>query len=283
MTRGEPLFLGVDGGGTGCRVALWNAGGTLLARADGGPANVSSDFDGACGHILAAIAEVEAVAGQSVTRAVAHLGLAGVMSPKTGAAVAARMPMVRCRVTDDRPTTIAGALGGADGAVLAVGTGSFVGVQRDGQVRAVGGWGFQVSDNASAAWIGRAGLAATLDAVDGLAPHGAMAQALLQRFGGDPNAIVAFAAVARPVEYGALAPLVLGAGDDPAALAILGQGAEWLDRALHALDHDDTLPLCLIGGLGPRYRAALDRPGRRFVAPKGTALDGALVLARGAT
>lgn len=281
MNLGEPLFLGVDGGGTGCRVALWDTGGRLLARADGGPANVTSDFDGACGHILAAIAQIEAAGGRSVAQATAHLGLAGVMSPEIGAAVAARMPMIRCTVTDDRPTTIAGALGGADGAVLALGTGSFVGIQRDGQVRAVGGWGFQVSDHGSAAWIGRAALAATLDAVDGLSPHDVMSRALLARFGGDPNAIVAFAATARPVDYGALAPLVLDADGDPAALAILGQGADWLNRALLALGHDDSLPLCLIGGLGPRYRGVLDRPGRRFVDPQGTALDGALLLAKG--
>ncbi len=271
----------MDGGGTGCRVGLWDADGALLARAEGGPSNVTSDFEGACANILTALAQIDAAVPGSTTVAAGHLGLAGAISPEICMAVAARMPMPRCTVTGDMPTTVAGALGGQDGAVLALGTGSFVGLKRDGDVRSVGGWGLQVSDNGSAAWIGRAGLAATLEAVDGLLPMGPMAQALLAHFGDDPNGIVRFAATARPVDYGELAPLVLDA-DDPAARGIIAQGADWLERALQALGHDDTLPLCLIGGIGPRYHALLARPGRRFVAPQGTALDGAHLLARAA-
>jgi len=74
---------------------------------------------------------------------------------------------------------------------------------------------------------------------------------------------------------------ILGTGG--AARAIVTQGADWLERALIALGHDDALPLCLIGGLGPRYRDLLARGGRRFIDPLGTALDGALILARRAT
>lgn len=282
MNNADTLFIGVDGGGTGCRVALWDAAGAVLARADGGPSNVTSDFAGGCANILTALARIEDAVPGSTTHATGHLGLAGAISPEICAAVASRMPMPRCTVSADVPTTVAGALGAQDGAVLAVGTGSFVGVQRGGTVQSVGGWGLQVSDQGSAAWIGRAGLAATLEAVDGLAPMGAMAQALLARYDGDPNGIVRFATTARPVDYGALAPTVFDA-DDPAARAIVTQGADWLERALIALGHDDALPLCLIGGLGPRYRDLLARGGRRFIDPLGTALDGALILARRAT
>ncbi len=282
MDNADTLFIGVDGGGTGCRVALWDAAGAVLARAEGGPSNVTSDFEGGCANILTALAQIDKAVPGSTTRATTHLGLAGAISPEICAAVAARMPMPRCTVSADVPTTVAGALGAQDGAVLAVGTGSFVGFQRGGTVRSVGGWGLQVSDQGSAAWIGRAGLTATLEAVDGLLPMGAMAQALLARYDGDPNGIVRFAATARPVEYGALAPLVFDA-DDPAARAIVAQGADWLERALLALGHDDALPLCLIGGLGPRYRNLLARAGRRFIDPLGTALDGALILARRAS
>ncbi len=279
MTDAESLFIGVDGGGTGCRIGLWSEGGMLLARADGGPSNVTSDFDGGCVNIRAALAAIDKVVPGATDRATAHLGLAGAMSPEVCAAVVARMPMPLCAVSSDLPTTVAGALGAQDGTVLAVGTGSFVGLQRDGVVRSVGGWGLQVSDQASAAWIGRAALAVTIEAVDGLLPMGAMAQALLARYGGDPNGIVRFAATARPVDYGGLAPLVLES-DDPAARAIVAQGADWMERALVALGHDDALPLCLIGGLGPRYRGLLERDGRRFIDPQGTALDGAHALAR---
>ncbi len=279
MSDIDSLFLGVDGGGTGCRIGLWGADGVLLARAKGGPANVTTSFESACGHILTALAQIDAALPGATGRAVAHLGLAGARTPDVCAAVAARMPMRCCTVTGDVVTTIAGALGAQDGAVLALGTGSFAGLQRDGVIRSVGGWGLQVSDNASAAWIGRAGLAVTLEAADGLAPMGPMARSLLGRWGDDPYGIVRFAATAQPVDYGALAPVVLDA-DDPAAVEILSQGAVYLDRALLALGHEDSLPICLIGGLAPRYRAILTRGGRRFIDPVGTALDGAHLLAR---
>lgn len=281
MTASEPLYLGVDGGGTGCRIALWSADGAVLARAEGGPSNVTSDFDGACANILNALSLISNAVPGALPDAVSHLGLAGAISDDVCRAVAARMPMKRCTVTGDMPTTVAGALGPHDGAVLALGTGSFVGLKRNGVVTSVGGWGLQVSDNGSAAWIGRAGLAATLEAVDGLTPRGAMAQALLAQFDDDPTAIVRFAATARPADFGKLAPVVLEA-DDPAARAIVAQGADWLERALLALGHDDSMPLCLIGGLGPRYHDLLARDGRQFVAPQGSALDGAFLLAKGA-
>ncbi len=145
---------------------------------------------------------------------------------------------------------IAGALGGRDGAVAALGTGSFIGIARGADVRAVGGWGLQLSDQASAGWIGRAGLSATLEAVDGMQNMGPMAQAMLARWNDQVDAIVDFATTARPVDYGLLAPFVTAHGDnDPAAAAILQAAAAWIERALAALGHDDGLPLVMTAGL----------------------------------
>ncbi len=47
------LIIGVDGGGSGCRVAVADAAGTVLARAEGGPANIATDPEGADRSILA--------------------------------------------------------------------------------------------------------------------------------------------------------------------------------------------------------------------------------------
>ncbi|SDF44422.1 BadF/BadG/BcrA/BcrD ATPase family protein [Limimaricola pyoseonensis] len=281
MTLAIPV-LGIDGGGSGCRAALWRDG-AVIGTGQAGPANLTSDFEGGVANILAAVARAAEAAGldpQALRAAVAHAGLAGVQSAEMARGVAARLPF-RCRVTEDRDIAIAGALGpGGDGAVLAIGTGSFVGLRRAGKIRAVGGWGLQLSDVASAAWLGRAALSATLEAVDGMRAQTGLGRALLDRFGAPPG-IVAFAARATPAEYGALAPLVTGAAErgDAMGAALLAEGAAWCERALAALGHRDEA-ICLIGGLGPAYRAALDRPGRRFADPRGTPLDGALILAR---
>ncbi len=285
MSDPGPLYLGIDGGGTGCRAALWRDG--LLGQASAGPANMTTDFESGIGNILAAVDAAAAAAGlarSDLGQAIGHAGLAGVLTEAQAARVAARLPG-RCRVTEDRDIAIAGALGPtADGAVLAIGTGSFVGLRRGGEIRAVGGWGLQLSDQASGGWLGREALAATLEALDGLRPRGGLAETLLRRFGGGAPGIVDFAAGARPADYGALAPIVVAAAEagDPMAREIVARGAGWIDRALAALGHRDEDLLCLTGGLGPSYRAALQRPGRRFVAPAGSPLDGALFLARGA-
>ena len=40
-----PLYLGIDGGGTKCRVRLENAQGTLLAEAVSGAANIATSVE----------------------------------------------------------------------------------------------------------------------------------------------------------------------------------------------------------------------------------------------
>ena len=41
------LFLGIDGGGTGCRAAVCDGAGRILGEGRGGPSNIASDPDGA--------------------------------------------------------------------------------------------------------------------------------------------------------------------------------------------------------------------------------------------
>ncbi|MCB1401204.1 MAG: ATPase, partial [Rhodobacteraceae bacterium] len=48
------LWLGIDGGGSGCRAAVADAAGTILGQAEAGPANIASDFEGALANILSA-------------------------------------------------------------------------------------------------------------------------------------------------------------------------------------------------------------------------------------
>ncbi len=288
MIAAGTLLLGIDGGGTGCRAALCRDDGRIVGQGTAGPANMTSDFEGGVANIRAALIAAARAAGitdAELRRAVCHAGLAGVQSDAAADRVAAALPVDRCRVTEDRDIAIAGALGAeGDGAVLAIGTGSFIGLRRHGAIHAVGGWGLQLSDQASGAWIGRSALAATLEAVDGLRPRSELAEALLKRFGGAPQDLVAFAATARPVDYGALAPMVMAAAEsgDTMARDLVADGAAWLERALVALGHLPFEPICLTGGLGRFYRAALDRTGRRFVDPIGSPLDGALILARAA-
>lgn len=271
------LFLGIDGGGTGCRAAVADGTGRVLARAEAGPANIASDKAGAAANILRAAEGALAAAGAGVAQVRAGLGLAGANAAGVAEELALILPFARVRVVTDAVTAVMGALGAGDGIVAAMGTGSVFGVQRGGVVRQIGGRGLSLGDEGSGAWIGRAILSRALRAADGLEPMTPLLRALIDEAGGDDR-VVSFSLTARPADYAALAPRVL-TSDDPAAQAVMREAEGHVVAAVEVLRAGDDLPVVFLGGLGPAFAARLT--GRWPIrAPLGTALDGALMLAR---
>ncbi len=274
-----PLFLGVDGGGTGCRAVVAGADGQVLGVGQAGPANIVTDPEGARANILAAAAEALGAYG-SPGEAHAVLGLAGANLPDYRARLVESLPFASARVESDVVIALKGALREDDGVVAAIGTGSVFAVQRAGAVRAIGGWGLVLGDEASGAWLGRALLSAALQAEDGLRPMTELLRAVLQESGG-AAALVDFARRAAPPDFAGHAPRLLQAADDPASVEILAAADDWIVRSVDQLRGGEDLPVTFLGGLGavfaerlrPRYGAAI-RPA------KGSALDGALWLAR---
>ncbi|HQU67594.1 MAG TPA: BadF/BadG/BcrA/BcrD ATPase family protein [Albidovulum sp.] len=282
MAHRPKHILAIDGGGTSCRGRLFVAGGAVVEAVEG-PANVFSDFEAAVGRILRLIGALFDKAGTGAPAdTVAHLGLAGVIDAAGAEAVAARLPFARSVVTSDQPTMIVGALGGRDGAVAAIGTGSFVGVQSGAQVRVLGGWGLAIGDQASGAWLGRELLKHVILVGDGIEAASPLATGMLDRLGGVPG-VTRFSLSARPADYGRFAPEVVAAAeaDDPLAARLMAEGAEYIVAALRTLGWSAGERLCLSGGLGPTYARWLpDAITTGLVAPDGTALDGAAILAR---
>ena len=280
-----PLVIGCDGGGSGCRVVIADAGGRVLAQATGGPANVFSDFDLAIESLTAALRDAVAQLGlplAALENAVAHLGLAGVQSSQMGAKVAAALPCPKARVTEDRVVAVAGALGEADGVLLAIGTGTIIAAARGGVVTHVGGWGLQLSDQASGAWLGRGLLEQVLLCHDGLERFSDLTRDTFAAFGNDPRALVRFAASARPSDYARHAPAVVraGQGRDAAGLELMQRGATYLARALAAIGFAHGDALCLTGGVAPHYAPYLPQAAQAAIVPaRGSGLDGALALA----
>lgn len=279
-----PLYLGVDGGGTGCRAAIADASGRVLGRGEGAAANVWTDPDGARQNILAAVDRALVAIGQGAAREDLHavLGLAGANVPEAAAWLADRLPFAKARVESDALIALKGALGDADGIVAALGTGSVFGVQRAGKVQIVGGWGFVLGDQGSGAQMGRALLAAALLAHDGLGPASPLAGAVVAEAGG-PAALVAFAKDARPADFGRYVPRILqaAAAGDAVAAAVLAESEAAVAAILDRLQAEGTVPVCFLGGLGPTYAARLAaRYAGLLREPLGTALDGALAMAR---
>lgn len=275
-----PLFLGIDGGGTGCRAAVADGSGRILGEGRAGPANIASDVEGARANILsAARAALWAATGSDAVLGDvrAGLGLAGANAAGATEELRRTLPFARLRIETDAVAAVKGALGDRDGIVAAIGTGSVFAAQVAGEIRQIGGWGLVLGDDGSGARLGRSLLAAALGALDGFRAMTPLLRAVLDDHGGSQG-VIARSLVARPAEFAALAPRVV-ASDDPAARELMDAAVADVARSIAVLQRDPPLPVTYIGGLGATYAVRL--AGRWDVAaPLGSALDGALRLAR---
>ncbi|MFU8898404.1 MAG: BadF/BadG/BcrA/BcrD ATPase family protein [Roseinatronobacter sp.] len=277
------IFIGLDGGGTGCRAQAEFGDGRRGAVLTGGPANVFSDFDAAMHAISDLLARCIAQAGGGVVQPVIVLGLAGATESGAAEQVTARLPYQHVTVLGDIDIALMGAFPEGEGIVMAVGTGSVVARCYGGRVQRLGGHGLVLGDEGSGAWMGREALRRCLLAQDGLAEEGALTRHIRAQFG-SVRAIISFAAQARPADFATLAPLVLAQAHCPVAGAILDAACAYLRRAIRQLQAGQPhVPVAATGGLGPALLARMvqcDSAGLRNVAASGTGLDGALWYAR---
>ncbi|QMU57016.1 MAG: N-acetylglucosamine kinase [Boseongicola sp.] len=282
-------IIGIDGGGSGCRAALSDSDGVRIGEATGGAANFTTNPELAIKSVLEAAQEAAKSADielDTLSHCVAHVGLAGILNASGAARMAAALPFRQVNVTDDRPTSTVGALGTEDGLLAAIGTGAFVAIQKNGAARFFGGWGFQISDHGSGAWLGRAAMERCLNVCDGLEPGSVLSNQVLTEFHNDPVEMVSFAKAAAPSDFAALAPMVIKAGAKSDALgrSIMTEGARFINSCIGKADLGESDIVCLTGGIGPHYAPYLDDRAKSLVRPaKGTALDGALMLAKAAS
>src|SRR3954465_4502684 len=122
-------YLGVDGGGTNCRIRLTDANLVTLADAAGGRSNLQIAAGGAAFRVISeGTREVFAKAGidfPETANTYAFFGMAGGRLPSARDAFEKRpWPFAAVKVYDDIDIARAGAHGGEDGAVIIVGTGS---------------------------------------------------------------------------------------------------------------------------------------------------------------
>lgn len=282
------LFAGVDGGGTKCRVRLRDADGQLLSQAEGGPANIRLGLNMVWVNILDALGQALRQAGQPEAwdRVAIGLGLAGIADAEDVARTLKAGPrFARIDAASDAHTACLGAFSGRDGAILISGTGSAGYAWVGGKACPVGGWGFEVCDYGSAADLGREAIRIALQAVDGLAPKSAFTDAMLRHFGGQPADIVHWVTTAKPRDYGALAPMIMGYANqnDIVAVPLVEKQAHDIGRYIARLIELGADKVCLVGGMAPVFTPWLSPAARSALAePEQDALDGAILLAQGA-
>ncbi len=281
---GPDLFVGVDGGGSRCRVRVRDADGTLLAETASGAANVYLDADTALATIRSCVrAALDQVAGRSGTPVSLGLGLAGVSSAAVAARVAAGLADVgSVIVRSDGEAACVGAHDGDDGGLIVAGTGSAGFARVGGRAIAVGGRGFILGDDGSGARLGLAAWRRALRAHDGFEPHTGLTRALMAEHGDDPVAVIGWGRTARSADFARYVPMVFywAEQDDPMAFNLVLETGAALAELGAALVRLGAPRLALVGGLAAPVRPYLPDDIRALLRePIRDALDGALILA----
>ncbi|WP_322068332.1 BadF/BadG/BcrA/BcrD ATPase family protein [Paraburkholderia bannensis] len=278
-------LIGVDGGGTGTRVALGDAYGKELARAAAGPSGLGLGIEQAWKSIEEGARAAFAQAGIAFdwSQCVLGCGLAGVNNPDWLAAFrAAAPPVAGLAVESDAYTTLLGAHGGEAGVVVALGTGSIAAaLDASGACHIAGGFGFPSGDEASGAWFGLRAIVWAQQSLDGRVAPDALSQALLAHTGAnDRDSLIVWLCAANQTAYASLAPVVLAHRDHPFVAKLLAEAGEAVARMISALDPTAALPVALAGGLGQPLREWVPQAMReRLRAPLADSASGALRLA----
>lgn len=173
------MFLGVDGGGTKTAFALVDGQGRVLARHEESSAYyLEVGMDGAADVLARGCAALLAAAGIGADDvAFAFFGLPAygedrAVQPQLDALPRAVLGHGRYLCGNDMVCSWAGSLACADGISVIAGTGSMAYGEVKGQRARAGGWGELFSDEGSAYWIAREGLALFSRMSDGRAPRG---------------------------------------------------------------------------------------------------------------
>ncbi|MBB1505139.1 N-acetylglucosamine kinase [Pseudoalteromonas sp. SG41-1] len=248
-----PLYLGIDGGGTKCRVRLENAQGTLLAEAVSGAANIATSVEVAQQSIIDATTHAlqQAGLGLSTLGAIyAYAGLAGAGIAGANKKMAQwQHPFAQFNFSTDLHIACQGAHGDNSGAIIILGTGFCAGAIKNGNVIELGGHGLLLSDGASGGWIGLTLFRYALEVLDGLSPSSPLINTLLAQLNCDTsNQLTELALNARPAYFAGFAPLVFAMQDDPWAIIILEQAARYITRYIDHLVSLGYHNITLMGG-----------------------------------
>jgi glucosamine kinase len=280
-------FLGVDGGGTGCRARLTDAKGRVLGQGAAGPANLALGLPAAVDAILKATHHALAEAGLNdgvlaQTRAGLGMAAANVPAHRNALESDTTLPFQSFVVCSDAEAACLGAHGGEDGGVLILGTGSQGVVLSGGRFTTVGGWGFAISDSGSGAMLGRAAVRRALLAQEGVEPESALTQDIMGHFDGDVTLMLDWSTRARPRDWAAFARVVFRYADegDEVALSLVRASAAAVDRMLERMAQLGASKVSLMGGVAAPTRPYIaPELQSMIVEPREDAMGGALLLA----
>jgi N-acetylglucosamine kinase-like BadF-type ATPase len=307
-----PYFLGIDGGGSKTTCAVGDEV-SRLATVTAGPSNITRVGEVRARESLhAAIRQACAAAGidpRHLQRSC--IGAAGAGREEIAGVVhqiVAEVVPGEIEVVGDMAIALEAAFGEGPGVIVIAGTGSIAyGRDAHGCTARAGGWGFAVSDEGSAHWIGRTAIATLLRAADqadendqGAQKPSSLFRELQAAWKLDSLEQLARAANSNP-DFAGFLPAVLAAAEDGDAVAqqVLGQAAAELARLAkiivrrlfseQASSAASAVPMAMAGGVFRHARKVRElfynevRAAHSNVVLKGDVIEpvhGALQMAR---
>jgi glucosamine kinase len=281
-----PLFVGVDGGGTGCRARLEDAKVSLLGTGIAGPRALRMGstarlpkWKGLPRRARGRLAWLQ----RAEFRACCRRACWGRPQRRARAARAAAASLRSVVYVHDATIACIGAHGARDGGIVIVGTGSVGFAVVGGREVRVGGYGFPISDEGSGADLGLHAVRLALRAYDERAVGTSLTSDVMMRFHNDPFEVVAWMDHATATDYATFAPLVMRHADagDPVGRRIVRDAAEQIDELVRRLSECGASRIALLGGLASSMQPWLAPDVQRRLVPiEGDAVDGALHLAR---
>jgi glucosamine kinase len=250
----EPLFIGIDAGGTATRSVICTADGAVVARHRAGGANQHSSGGRPADALATVLSEVDGATAAAVVAGVvgaAGAGGAGRGRAQADAGEAWQRAGIGGAVTvvTDLAAAFAAGTPAPAGALLIAGTGAVAAAFEDHRlVRRAGGYGWLASDEGSAVWLGKAAVQAVFRALDGRGPQTVLADRIAPELAprtvaeGDPGSVpesAPGAAVGRDREARAQALVADVFGAPPAALGrhapVVGEAAEQGDAVARSI------------------------------------------------
>lgn len=240
------FYLGIDGGGSKTTCSVGDES-SILATASSGPSNVVRVGEAAAREsLLHAVRQACAAAGitpQQISRSC--VGASGAARPEVADVVGRGLAEILSSPIDvvgDTEIALEAAFSGGPGIIVIAGTGSIAyGRDAQGNAARAGGWGFAISDEGSAHWIGRTAIATLLR--DRVLESGSRANpadspllhALLKEWDiRSIDQLIRTANAIPPPDFSALFPVVLAsadAGDSVARQVLTSAGSELASMA----------------------------------------------------
>jgi N-acetylglucosamine kinase-like BadF-type ATPase len=297
----EPLFIGIDAGGSKTELLAASVQGEELLNLFGPSSNPSRvGYDGSIKVLSALIHDaVEKMGGYQVLAV--HAGIAGAgraSDQKTiHDGVTAELKVFspeRIVIGHDGEIAVEAAFEGESGVMVVAGTGSVaVAKTKDGELLRAGGWGYLIGDEGSGHAIGSFGLRALAHAVDG-GPETMLTDLLAKKeWGiatGDDLAHVVYEQKTPLQKFARIVIQAAEEGDDISLHIVEDQARQlavqvrWLADRCSAVEPQAAL----VGGLMnlPFYRRTLEKaileqlPGWKVIKPMNRPVIGAWRLAR---